>query len=35
MGRAAFAAARERYTPEAMAAGHEQLYAGVLSAARR
>ena len=35
MGRAAFAAARERYTPEAMAAGHEQLYAGVLSPARR
>jgi glycosyltransferase involved in cell wall biosynthesis len=35
MGRAAFAAARERYTPEAMAAGHEQLYGEVLSAARR
>jgi glycosyltransferase involved in cell wall biosynthesis len=27
MGRNAFAAARERFTPDAMAAGHEQLYA--------
>ncbi len=31
MGRDAFAAARERFTPDAMAAGHEQVYADALA----
>ena len=35
MGRDAFAAARERFTPDAMAAGHEQLYAAALAARAR
>jgi hypothetical protein len=35
MGRDAFAAARERFTPDSMAAGHEQLYAAALAARPR
>jgi len=35
MGRDAFATARERFTPAAMAAGHEQLYAELLAARKR
>ena len=35
MGRDAFATARERFTPDAMAAGHEQVYAELLAARKR
>jgi glycosyltransferase involved in cell wall biosynthesis len=35
MGRDAFAAARGRFTPDAMAAGHEQVYADALTARPR
>jgi len=35
MGRDAFATARERFTPAAMAAGHERLYADALAARKR
>jgi len=35
MGRDAFAAARQRFTPDAMAAGHEQLYAAAIAARPR
>jgi glycosyltransferase involved in cell wall biosynthesis len=35
MGRAAFATARERFSPAAMAAGHEQVYAGAIATQKR
>ena len=35
MGRDAFATARERFTPAAMAAGHEQVYADAIATRSR